>query len=462
MPDIDDLSSFSDGFSEGMNVNQLPASEVRRRGDRMRRRNTTLATVGGVVAAAVFIGTPVALMSGGDDDNVQPAPPAPTPTVTEDAEPAWITAIPADFPVTEGMTDEGEPDEGDTDAFNLCDTSYPTSRGTADTQTWTYSGDGESSVQRTFQLWPDADAADASLDALVQGVQDCPQQPTPGGEDFIESKLIEFDNLGDRTVTFTQQVVADDGLISQLTTVEATRVGNAVLVDSTYGSVGGDEAITRAIVKLAGQSGPTRAAMSVFVGPSNTTNDPAPDTETSDAPPVEGGTAGIPSDFPLDQGIEPSGDGEFEYGLDVDAFGQVQACGTADWAPEDTVERLAVLSTGVEYREARELATFTSAGDAVDAVQAIRDAVTACPQEDNQINDVLAADTGYDSFTWGFSYDEGLGGGVFQISRVGSAVLVLYEAGETSRPGLQGTADSLTTVTKDLARWMCRWTEAGC
>ena len=61
MPDNDDLSSFTDGFSEGMHVNPLPASEVRRRGDRMRRRNTTLATVGGVVAAAVFIGTPVAL-----------------------------------------------------------------------------------------------------------------------------------------------------------------------------------------------------------------------------------------------------------------------------------------------------------------------------------------------------------------------------------------------------------------
>ena len=37
----------------------------------------------------------------------------------------------------------------------------------------------------------------------------------------------------------------------------------------------------------------------------------------------------------------------------VDAFGQVQACGTADWAPEDTVERLAFFSTGIEYREAR-------------------------------------------------------------------------------------------------------------
>ena len=47
MPDNDPLESL-DNFSEGLHVNSLPASEVRRRGDRMRRRNTALATVGGV------------------------------------------------------------------------------------------------------------------------------------------------------------------------------------------------------------------------------------------------------------------------------------------------------------------------------------------------------------------------------------------------------------------------------
>ena len=84
MPDNDPLESL-DNFPEGLHVDSLPASEVRRRGDRMRRRNTALATVGGVVAAAVFIGTPVALMSGNDKDTVDPAPSPPTPSVTEDA-----------------------------------------------------------------------------------------------------------------------------------------------------------------------------------------------------------------------------------------------------------------------------------------------------------------------------------------------------------------------------------------
>ena len=188
MPDNDPLESL-DNFPEGLHVDSLPASEVRRRGDRMRRRNTALATVGGVVAAAVFIGTPVALMSGNDKDTVDPAPAPPTPSVTEDGQPGWLTEIPAEFPVTEGMTDTGRPAEGGTDNFGLCDTSYPTSTGTADIQTWSWSDDGESSVQRTFQLWPDDAAARASLDRLEEAVQSCPQQPTQGGEEIIESKL---------------------------------------------------------------------------------------------------------------------------------------------------------------------------------------------------------------------------------------------------------------------------------
>ena len=148
MPDIDDLSNFS----EGMHVNPLPVSEVRRRGDRMRRRNTALAAVGGVAAAAVFIGIPVALTSSDDgNQDIDPAPPAPTQT-EDPAPPTWITEIPEEFPVTEGMSDEGEAVEGDLDAFPLCDTAYPTSRGTTDSVTYYFSGDGESSTTRVFQL----------------------------------------------------------------------------------------------------------------------------------------------------------------------------------------------------------------------------------------------------------------------------------------------------------------------
>ncbi len=263
MPDIDPLKSL-DNFSEGLPVSSLPAAEVRRRGDRMRRRNVALATVGGVVAAAVFIATPVALLSGDSDDR-QDVQPAPAPSVSEEVEPQWLTEIPADFPVTEGMvTGGGEVTEGDLDAFSLCDVAYPTPPGTSDTATYFYSGDGESSTTRTLQVWPDDVTAQASLDALVAAVQACPQQPTAGGEDLIESRLVDVETVGDGSVTFAQQIVADDGLVSQLTTVEVTRVGNAVLVNSSYGSAGGDEAIEIATQVLADASEATRGAMCAF------------------------------------------------------------------------------------------------------------------------------------------------------------------------------------------------------
>jgi hypothetical protein len=162
------------------------------------------------------------------------------------------------------MTDQGEPVEGDLDAISLCDTSYPTSRGTSDSVTYSYSGDGESQAIRVLQLWPDDAAAYQSVDRLEEAVQDCPQLPTEGGDSVFEHRLVEFDTGGDASVTFVRQVVGDDGLVSQLDTVEVTQVGNAVLVDWSYGAAGGDQAIDIATRNLAERSEATRAAMCVF------------------------------------------------------------------------------------------------------------------------------------------------------------------------------------------------------
>ena len=51
---------------EGMNVNPLPASEVRRRGTRMRRRNNAIAAVGALAVVAV-VATPLAVVARGGD-----------------------------------------------------------------------------------------------------------------------------------------------------------------------------------------------------------------------------------------------------------------------------------------------------------------------------------------------------------------------------------------------------------
>jgi hypothetical protein len=469
MPENDPFEPL-DNFPEGLHVNALPASEVRRRGDRMRRRNTAVATVGGVVAAAVFIGVPVALMSGNDSDTVDPAPPAPTRTDDPAPSESWITEIPEDFPVTEGMTDEGEPTEGDLDAIALCDTSYPTSRGTADSVTYFYSGDGESSATRVFQLWPDDAAAYRSIDQLEEAVQDCPQQPTAGGDSVFETRLVDFDTGGDASLTFVRQVVGDDGLVSQLDTVEVTQVGNAVLVDWSYGAAGGDQAIDIATRILAERSATTRAAMCVFSADPCAGGEPVATPEgAGDGDPTAQGTdtTAIPDDFPLVQGMDDGGDSDVEGpGPGVEGARVVDLCGTEVFAPSGMVARQAARETGIEYLETREVMTFISADEPAEALTQVREAVSGCARIAGEFYDwtprLLEGPPGFDSVTWGFFADETLDGGVFQITRVGSAVLVLYAAGEMSEPSLQPTADSLTETTLALAPEMCLWTEGGC
>ena len=70
MPENDLFESFT--TMTQTDLHPLPASEVRRRGDRLRRRNTALAVAGGTVAAMTAIGVPVALSQDGTDARPDP------------------------------------------------------------------------------------------------------------------------------------------------------------------------------------------------------------------------------------------------------------------------------------------------------------------------------------------------------------------------------------------------------
>ena len=56
MPDLNDLDHFDQGLPH---MDFLPPSEIRRRGNRLRRRRTALVATGGVLAAAIAIGAPL-------------------------------------------------------------------------------------------------------------------------------------------------------------------------------------------------------------------------------------------------------------------------------------------------------------------------------------------------------------------------------------------------------------------
>ena len=251
MPDNDPLESL-DNFPEGLHVDSLPASEVRRRGDRMRRRNTALATVGGVVAAAVFIGTPVALMSGNNDkDTVDPAPPPPT--VTDGhrprPSPSWLTEIPAEFPLADGFPETNGLDGSPTEVVDEPRPPVRRHRRVPDRRRsrparWTPPASPTPARARTPRppaavLADDAAAVAPSLDEARAAGPGVPDRRPRDGEDIFESQLVDLDLGTEDSVVVAQQVRADDGLLSQLTVTEVAPSGNALFVETSYGSAGG-------------------------------------------------------------------------------------------------------------------------------------------------------------------------------------------------------------------------------
>lgn len=104
---FDDLKGL-----EGLSRPSLPAEEVRRRGDRLRRRRTALQAVGAAAAVAV-IASGGMLATGGDPGtgpDIGPAErtgtPAPSPTA-EAAEHPWITSLPDGFPLDWALPEPG-------------------------------------------------------------------------------------------------------------------------------------------------------------------------------------------------------------------------------------------------------------------------------------------------------------------------------------------------------------------
>ena len=101
---IKDLEDFN---QQGLNVNPLPPSEVRRLGDRMRRRNAAFAAVGAAAAIAVIV-TPLAVFAGGRDHAEPPVDQpigvrrSPSPRRNHRQSPV-AAAIPDDFPIAAGL-----------------------------------------------------------------------------------------------------------------------------------------------------------------------------------------------------------------------------------------------------------------------------------------------------------------------------------------------------------------------
>lgn len=258
MSDHDPFETFKATMSANDTLHPLPATEVRRRGDRLRRRNTALAVAGGTVAAMTAVGVPLALTQGGGGD--APPPPIATDGPSPDSV-TWRSEVPERFPITDGFP-EGQPGF----EVQLVDGFRPQAVGPCAGPAWDvsaaldslqaiYTDPSEGGLDRVLSVFEDADAASAELASLREQVDTCQPEDQPR----VAAALLVSD-LGEESVVFVNDYGAGEAILHQ-----AVRVGNAVLYSTSTFLGAGDPAVVEQSRELEQQrSAPVVAEMCVF------------------------------------------------------------------------------------------------------------------------------------------------------------------------------------------------------
>lgn len=448
MPDpMDELEHFT---TPGLTMTPLSASEVRRRGTRMRRRNNALATLGGVAAAAI-IATPLALAATGDDADRTPPP------ATQPAD-GWKQQIPADFdiaalPAGAGFTFDAQGDPA-IDQVQLCDeTVFDTTvddqvSGTAGATTEA-DANTDGGTGRTLALYADDDAAQAALDRIRQGVADCPVEEQPPGLPLVNDALDGAVPGAEDSFVWTNQAKDGDSL-SDLTVFEAARVGNALYLSFSHSAAGGEQVVGINAPLLLDQSAPVIDQMCTFSAQGCAPTQPD-STEGVEEP--TGLTGTIPGSFPLEKGLptDPQGGVGVEgpsHDLDLAAYNldnNLQACGVG---PTDLPEATDTLYAGFRSPATgilRQLMTFESVADAETYAENLMAPFAACPEDaDNRgvtkVYEVVGEDAGDQASSAVMRIEvegePGPGFQVVQVVRVGQAVLqtLVVSEEEPSQP----------------------------
>lgn len=457
MPDpIDELNTFDPGVP----MSPLPATEIRRRGDRRRRRTAAFA-VGGAVAAVLLVAVPVGIVAG-DDDRADPQPAA---RVLSDDDALTAEELPARPGL--GAWQEIPAEE----QVFACAPSLPAALDADETVrhdfgAWSRNfGGGElpSSVIKTAVLqFPSEEIARREYDQAQGWLFGC-----PGGDDLArkgvsvtsldvedgqgEWRLHEFYNrsCGECDgIYFDRMGVVQWG--DRIVLVSLNEAGGPLEPEGLDASM--DQLVQAAVIKAGGELH--------SMGGSDRSSEVTP-------PPLK-----------IDAGLPTADDNEIQRrgpSADAPGAGEVSPCGVEVW-PQRGIDRLAVSQVGLEgeYGEARELVELASADEAVALMGDVRSAVSACPTEINELDptnspeivwEALAADTGYeDSVTLAQTYADGLpGGSVWQFTRVGKAILVVSTGGEiTAGRSVSMAVHHLTEATREITPAMCRYTDEGC
>ncbi|CAI9405599.1 hypothetical protein [Nocardioides sp. T2.26MG-1] len=445
---IEELENFT---VPGTPMTPLPAAEVRRRGDRIRRRRNVLAGAAAVAVVAAIV-TPIAVLADRDDDrSVDPAP-----------APEWVQKVPDAFPLSHGLFSAPPVTaRSGADDLALCGTTAwsPTDPvATVDLAGARYA-ENEAHMGRTLALYPDSKAAEAAMSAIRSGVLDCPRDENGGGLPLV-NHLETLDLGGDEGATVVQQA-ENDGGYSDLTVWEVVRYGNALFVDSSYGAAGGEDVIASTSALLADRSEAVRSQMCVFSAEPCATPAPIPE-KSSDPGTGEGAVSAIPSGLQLGRGLSsPEGDPVDGPSATAEGVPALDLCGSSVW-PVTGVERLAVTVSGPEYRENRELVTFSSSADLTAAMDALRSVADASCTPDGRVLTPYDEQVGDDAVTFALTYTDGLGLDIYQFVRVGRSLLATHRMTEGSLESAKQSVPDVTKANRDLVPDLCPFTKRGC
>jgi hypothetical protein len=436
----------------------MPAAEVRRRGDRLRRRNAAL-VVGGAALAVALVAIPIAVVAGDDDaGRPQPAKPGLTGNMLLTAD---------ELPARQRLNDWRETDEQEGEVLacapgpisGLMDESSVRRDFAADIAGGP-AGELPASVVRTAVLeFDDATTARDAYDTALGWVLDCPGMDNVNRDAAEWAVVIDGGGQGEwrLRVRTAPEYCGDDCDAAVFDRMGVAQFGDRVVLVS-LAEVGGPlepEGLDASMEDLF-HAAITKAGGEVTGGSSS---------GEATSVPEPGGL-----DFPLETGLRSAdGDELTQEGPGPDVEGILLPdgfCGDS-WPPEARAGRLALKQTGPEFGLWRELITFESADQAAAAVEGLRLAVEACPtlagDEASEVTFVAHdVDSGYDDATFSYTYSEGLGGVVYQFVRVGHAVLATAQYGEWAPETTPDGARALNGENSQLTPLMCEYTEDGC
>lgn len=230
--------------SEGPVVHPLPAAEIRRRGERMRHRRNALSAAGAALAVAVIASGGLYVSQGttGTAHPPGPATQAPSPAGS------WVTQIPEEMSITDGMSEPGG-DNGSREVTTKAQTPWMLDpcrdEGAADDPVRTdFLSVGQPLPAglegRQLGVYPDAGAAQAAMDGFRDEIGECQVYVAEDG--ISEARTLP---IGGAVAGVDESLVVVDhaytnGLKMTLAThFMVVRVGNAVflmLLDGEFGA----------------------------------------------------------------------------------------------------------------------------------------------------------------------------------------------------------------------------------